>query len=134
MSSTVLRQPDRSLSAEINITPLVDVLLVLLVIFMITAPVVTGRILLPLAGGDPPKAQPAVLELVIAGDGQITNANGIALSPLEVRAEMVTYASKDGPVSLTLRPSADTPHQRIVDLLSMARESQLTNIAIERPR
>jgi biopolymer transport protein ExbD len=132
MSSSILRLPDRTL-AEINITPLVDVLLVLLVIFMITAPVVTGKISLPLAGDKTDPAEPAVLELSIAGDGQVTNAAGIVLSPLEVRAEMVNYAGKPGLVSLTLRPSADTTHQRMIDLLSMARESQLTNIAIQRP-
>ena len=132
MSSSVLRLPDRTM-AEINITPLVDVLLVLLVIFMITAPIVTGKISLPL-NGEPDKApEPAVLELAITADGQVTNAAGVALNPLEVRAEMVTYASKQGPVSLTLRPSADTTHQRLIDLLTMARESQLTNIAIQRP-
>ena len=131
MSSSVLRLTDRTM-AEINITPLVDVLLVLLVIFMITAPIVTGKISLPLAGSEA-GPEPAVLELVIADDGQVTNAAGVALNPLEVRAEMVTYASKQGPVSLTLRPAAGTTHQSLIDLLSMARESQLTNIAIQRP-
>ena len=132
MSSSVLRLSDRTM-AEINITPLVDVLLVLLVIFMITAPIVTGKISLPLNGEPTDAPEPAVLELVIADNGQVTNAAGVALNPLEVRAEMVTYASKQGPVSLTLRPAAGTTHQTLIDLLSMARESQLTNIAIQRP-
>ena len=131
MSSSVLRLPDRTL-AEINITPLVDVLLVLLVIFMITAPIVTGKISLPLAG-DAVGPEPVVLDLAIAGDGQVTTAAGMVLSPHEVRAEMVTNAAKHWPVSLTLRPSADTTHQTLIDLLSMARESHLTNIAIQRP-
>lgn len=77
--------------------------------------------------------EPAILDLAVTGDGQVTTAAGVVLSPLEVRAEMVTYAAKQGPVSLTLRPSADTTHQTLIDLLSMARESQLTNIAIQRP-
>ncbi len=132
MSSSVLNLPDRTM-AEINITPLVDVLLVLLVIFMITAPIVTGKISLPLAGDTGESLEPAVLELAITADGQVMNAAGVVLTPLEVRAEMVNYASKSGPVSLTLSPSADTTHQRMIDLLMMARESQLTNIAIQRP-
>ena len=133
MSASILRSSDRTLS-EINITPLVDVLLVLLVIFMITAPVVTGKISLPLNEGVPNRDyEPIVLDLSVAADGQVTTAAGVALSPLEVRAEMVNYASKTGTVSLTLRPSADTTHQQLIDLLAMARESQLTNIAIQRP-
>ena len=133
MSSALLRTSNHDAVAEINITPLVDVLLVLLVIFMITAPIVTQRIQLPLAGGPPQGLPPEVLELSVAADGQVTKGNGILLSELELQAEMLTYAGKTGPVSLTLRPSADTPHQRVIDLLAMARDSHLTNIAIERP-
>jgi len=109
------------------------VLLVLLVIFMITAPIVTQRIELPLTGDPQKTVQPEILELSVAADGQVTKGNGIALSELEVQAEMLTYAAKTGPVSLTLSPAPDTPHQRVIDLLAMARDSHLTNIAIERP-
>ena len=134
MSSIALRSSENTTVAEINITPLVDVLLVLLVIFMMTAPLVTQRIQLPLAEGRHSDLKPEVLEISVAADGQVTKGNGMALSELELHAEMLTYASKTGPVSLTLRPAADTPHQRVIDLLAMARDSHLTNIAIERPK
>lgn len=62
----------RRMMSEINVVPYIDVTLVLLIIFMVTAPmIVTGTIDLPKVG-KASQAPVAAIELVIRQDGQIT--------------------------------------------------------------
>ena len=61
--------------SEINMTPLIDVMLVLLVIFMLTAPLMTSslKLDLPKADAPPPPAnkQPPTLSIVLTADGEM---------------------------------------------------------------
>jgi biopolymer transport protein ExbD len=72
MAIAVGPQPDE-VSAAINTTPLVDVMLVLLIIFLITVPVVTGApVVLPKAAASPTVEDRAVLQIVVFADGRMT--------------------------------------------------------------
>ena len=81
--------------AEINTTPLVDVMLVLLVIFMITLPFITHRLAVDLpeteANAPVTAANPTPVELGINAEGQLF-WNGVALSEadLELRLQEAT--------------------------------------------
>ncbi len=59
--------------AEINMTPLIDIMLVLLIIFIITIPVMTHAVKIenPQASPDPPQTPPAVIDLRIDFDGTL---------------------------------------------------------------
>lgn len=128
---STLRLPDHRSMAEINITPLIDVMLALLLIFMLAAPMLTAKIPLPQSVTfDGPS--PRVLELSIAADGTVTR-NGYLLSPLELKAELVAFASKGGAMSLQLRPDAGTTHQRVIDVITAARDANVDAIALETP-
>lgn len=132
MSALTVRSTERPL-AEINITPLIDVMLALLLIFMISAPVLTGKIDLPGNGGDRPGTPPTVA-LRIAADGQVI-FNDAALSRIELEAQLLSWASRgDETPILQLQPDRATTHQRLVDVLSLARQSGLQGISIETPR
>jgi biopolymer transport protein ExbD len=117
--------------AEINMTPLIDVMLALLLIFMLTAPMLTSRIPLPQSVGKE-SSEPRLLELAIAADGQVSR-NGYLLSDLELQAELAAFASKGGLMSLQLRPDAMTPHQSVVKVLAAAKNAEITAIALETP-
>ena len=81
--------------AEINITPLVDVLLVLLVIFMVTAPVASGRLdlRLPQASPTQPLTPPPRVELRVQADG-VYLLEGRMLMGEELPAALRTIARK----------------------------------------
>lgn len=69
---TFARNDDEAaLMSEINMTPLVDVMLVLLIIFLVTLPVVhhAVKVQLPKANSQPEEAQPARIDLTIRADG-----------------------------------------------------------------
>jgi biopolymer transport protein ExbD len=68
---STLRLPDHRPTAEINITPLIDVMLALLLIFMLATPMLTQRLLLPQSGEPARNAKPYVLDLRITPEGQV---------------------------------------------------------------
>ena len=106
--ATLQASSDRSL-AEINITPLVDVMLVLLVIFMLAAPTMTRSLELDLPQPNPDASPPpAVVTVRIDASGQLfwegvpdsldgiaTSMRGIGAAPLDQQPQLVVDASPD---------------------------------------
>jgi len=123
---------NRTAMADINITPLIDVMLALMLIFMLTAPLATLRVPLPLSNSDSSTPPPRTLTLSIDAQG-VVHRNGYSLSPMEVEAELAGFASKGGQMSLQLQPVADTSHQAVMDVITKARNAEIKAIALEMP-
>jgi biopolymer transport protein ExbD len=131
MSAISVRSTEHPM-AEINITPLIDVMLALLLIFMISAPLLTGKIALPLSN-EPGKTVRTV-ELRIGADGQVLYNDG-ALSRIELEAQLLSWAGQgDNKPILQLRPDKATTHQYLIDVLALARQTGIEGISIETPR
>ncbi|HSX60511.1 MAG TPA: biopolymer transporter ExbD [Tahibacter sp.] len=131
MSALTVRSTESPL-AEINITPLIDVMLALLLIFMISAPLVTKKIELPIGSSDGKVSR--TVELRIAADGQVI-FNDAALSPIELEAQLLSWAGQgENTPTLQLAPDKAVPHQRLIDVLALARQSGIQGISIETPR
>lgn len=119
-------------AADINITPLVDVLLVLLVIFMIAAPVLEGRIELPIADSRKQSEPPPVLQLDIDASGQ-TRLDGQVLAPELVQGLLAMEAQRQPQPLLEIRSDADTPYAELTAALAAAERAGLQRIAIGNP-
>ncbi len=90
-------QPPRS-SAEINIVPLVDVILVLLVIFIVTAPLITQtvKVNLPEAKSQPVHTPTKPVVVAIGADGQLHwDGRVLTLEALETEARALALARPD---------------------------------------
>ena len=90
-------QPPRS-SAEINIVPLVDVILVLLVIFIVTAPLITQavKVNLPEAASQPIRTPTKPVVVAIAADGQLHwDGRELTIEVLEAQARALATARPD---------------------------------------
>jgi biopolymer transport protein ExbD len=123
--------------AEINVTPLVDVMLVLLVIFIITAPLLSYAIKLDLPQAEAPAdaAASAAIKLSIDGDGRVF-WNDEPLGDGELAPRLAAAARTVPQPELHLRADKGTRYERIAQVLSSAQQAGLARIGFvtEPPR
>jgi len=120
--------------AEINTTPLVDVMLVLLVIFIITAPLFHQAVPVDLPKVDATRVddKPRVVAVAIDATGQVF-VDGEAV-PADVLGERL-LAVAGGEPELHLRADRNTRYERVTEVLAMAQKAGLTKIAfVTEPR
>ena len=115
--------------SDINITPLVDVMLVLVVIFLLTAPLLASaiRLDLPRADGATPGAAPASVTVVLNAAGQaFVNEKPLDAAALAQRFTMLAAQSRATEVQL--RADAAVPYGRVVQVLGAAQQAGLSRI------
>ena len=115
--------------AEINMVPLIDVMLVLLVIFIVTAPMLTHavKIDLPQASSQPNQTKPDKIELSInAAEGLFWNGDELPRDVLDAR---LAQASQQTPQpELHLRADKATQYQTVAEVMSAAARAGVTRI------
>ncbi len=119
--------------AEINMVPLIDVMLVLLIIFMVTAPLLTHavKVDLPKASSTASQPRPDAIELSIDRDGQaFWNGQAVDAHALETRlGETASTARSTGtPPELRLRADRQTPYEKVAQVMSAASRHGLTRL------
>ncbi|HEX7803748.1 MAG TPA: biopolymer transporter ExbD [Pseudoxanthomonas sp.] len=122
-----------SVVAEMNITPLVDVMLVLLVIFMVSAPLLTKTVDASLPQVAPPDREtikPLQLQLDIADDGSY-RLDGRLLTSSELSARLGDAAISDPRAVLRVHGSSDADYQRVVTALAEARRQGIVNLSVQ---
>ena len=121
-------RPNAPLS-DINVTPLVDVMLVLLVIFILTAPLLTSaiRLDLPKTEGAQAGQAPVAVSLVVNGQGQVFfNDQAVGLPELASRLQAV--ASQRPDTEVQLRADQAVPYGRVVEVMGVAQKAGLSRI------
>lgn len=115
--------------SEINVTPLVDVMLVLVVILIITAPLLASsiRLDLPKAEGTQQPDAPRFVTVVLDRTGQMFfNDKPVAEAAL---AEQLAAAAKQNPdTEIQLRADEAVPYGRVVEVMGVAHKAGLTRI------
>jgi biopolymer transport protein ExbD len=119
-----LTQGRATVRPHINVTPLVDVVLVLLIIFMVITPLLTKQLWLRVPAADrAPAAQakgPSSLTLTLHSDGAIrVNRKPIAEAELGLRLRRM-FAARGEPL-LFFDADDDVPHGRVMQVLDAAR-------------
>ena len=122
------KQPAQPMS-EINVTPLVDVMLVLVVIFIITAPLLASAIRLDLPKTDAAKAieTPRFVTLVVDKSGQAF-LNDKALPLDELARSLMQAASQDPDTEVQLRADEAVPYGKVVEVMGLAQKAGLSRI------
>ena len=116
-------------TAEINMTPLVDVMLVLLIIFIITAPLMTHsvKVDLPKASSTPTPEKPMTLQVFINADNQIyVGSDTVDRNALEARFREAV--AQDANVEMHLKADRTTRYETVAETMSAARRAGLSKI------
>lgn len=115
--------------AEINTTPLVDVMLVLLIIFIITAPLMTHsvRVELPRAASAPTPDKPLTLQVSIDADNRVF-VGSEAVDRGELESRFREAVRRDANVEMHLKADRSTRYEIVADAMSAARRAGLSRI------
>ena len=117
--------------SEINMTPLVDVMLVLVVIFIMTAPLLASAIRLDLPraeGARPSEAADAVLVVIDASGRAFMNDRPVELAAL--RQSLAVVAARNPGTEVQLRADVSVPYGRVVEVMGMFQAAGLSRIGI----
>jgi biopolymer transport protein ExbD len=123
-------------TAAINVTPLVDVVLVLLVVLMVTASTAVSEAL-PL---DLPKAsasnrpEPTLLRVGIAADGRLSldgSTAGQEVTLEAVRAAASVALRGDSDARAAIAADGNARHQRVIDVMDALRQGGITRLAVQ---
>ncbi len=121
-------EPDEVMN-EINMTPLVDVMLVLLIIFIITVPVMKHAVSidLPRASSEPEQTKPQNIRFVIAADGAYY-WNEQKIGDTEVAPRLAAEAARDPQPELHIQADKAVRYERVAQAMSAARAAGLRKI------
>ncbi len=125
------RRGERQIMSQINVTPFVDVMLVLLIIFMITAPLLTAGVPvdLPQAGATPLQGEDEPLAVSIRADGSIYLQDSlIALDDLAPR--LTAIAERNPNVRIFVRGDKAIAYGRVMEVMGTLNEAGFNNIAL----
>jgi biopolymer transport protein ExbD len=129
MAATARR---RGLITDINVTPLVDIMLVLLIIFMLTAHLIAKQAIevqLPKAANS--TAVPATtLAVTLTREGRMY-LNGVETTPAALRATVQAAVAKDPKTQTIISGDKDVSHGRVVWVLDLVKSLGVTSFAIQ---
>jgi biopolymer transport protein ExbD len=121
-------EPDEVMN-EINMTPLVDVMLVLLIIFIITVPVMKHavNIDLPRATSEPEQPKPQNILFSVTADGSYY-WNETKIDDSELPGRLAAEAAKEPQPELHIRGDKAVRYERVAKAMSEAREAGVRKI------
>ena len=123
------RTPGALPMSDINMTPLIDVMLVLLVIFMITAPLMTSslKLDLPKTVGAQPTDTPLFIAVALDKDGR-TFFGDEALDAATFAARVADAARRNPQTEVQLRADRSVPFGRVAELIGIVQKAGLSRI------
>jgi biopolymer transport protein ExbD len=131
---------DEGVFAEINITPLTDIFLVLLIIFMVTSSVIVQqgpgggakaglKVNLPKGGAADVTARSTDLSVAVLADGRFVLAGNV-VSEDELRKSFDDAKLKDPDTVVIVQADEGVPHGTVVQVMELAKKAGLGQLAI----
>ena len=130
LSREPLADAPSSILCEINTTPLIDIMLVLLITLIIALPLMTHGVTIELLHGAPPTktAPPAVIDLDIEFDGTVL-WNGTALQNMQQLAHHLhTESPKNPQPQIRLRPDPRARYDTVAKVLALTQQNGLQKV------
>ncbi len=127
------RRGRRGLNAEINVTPFVDVMLVLLIVFMITAPLLTRgvQVSLPRADADTLTApDDTPLTVTVDAEGQVYIGSEQPIELVELVPQLRAISGENPDIRIYLRGDEGAAYGRVSQVLAAIRGGGFNNLAL----
>lgn len=112
--------------SEINMIPLIDVMLVLLIIFMITAPLLTHAIKIdvPRVSSQPAEQDPESIDLAIKATGEMYwNNEQLDMDQLNEKMAQLVKDQEEKPINLRVRADGEVFYEQIAQVMAAARNT-----------
>jgi biopolymer transport protein ExbD len=122
----------RGIIAEINVTPLVDIMLVLLIIFMLTAHLIAKQAIeieLPRAS-NATTLKPTTIAVTLTSDGKLY-LNDKPVTSAELRNSVAASVAKDPKTQVVISGDKSVSHGRVVWVLDLVKSLGVTSFAIQ---
>ena len=126
----------RRLMNQINVVPYIDVMLVLLVIFMVTAPMIQqGTINVPSAGAGTPPPQAEAIFIEVKADGALAMRPGNSGSSRAIRKDQLgtvlqEAVAKNPEQAFLVAADSKLDYQKVIDVLETARAAGVRKISL----
>nr|AAP49339.1 ExbD [uncultured bacterium] len=120
---------DTEVMNEINMTPLVDVMLVLLIIFIITVPVLTHsvKVDLPRADNTPNELKPETVNLAVNADGNVYwNETQVTMEELDLR--LATEANKQPQPEVHIRGDRTVDYEHVIKTMAAVQRAGILKL------
>ena len=127
MAMSIAARDDSAPIADMNTTPLVDVMLVLLILFIITLPMLTHSTNLQIRGGGPATPR-AAIELAIDFDGTILWNGAVVQDLAQLERYFIAEAAKAEQPELHVQPDRRARYDTVARVLALAQRSGLQRI------
>jgi biopolymer transport protein ExbD len=117
---------------ELNITPLLDLVFVLLVIFIITTPQMMNNLEMTLPSGKSPppsKEKPKINKINVAANGQIT-LNELNVTPAELKADLKAMKLSDPDLKVVVKGADEADYQNMVSVLDVLQQLDITKVGL----
>jgi biopolymer transport protein ExbD/biopolymer transport protein TolR len=118
------------LNAEINVVSLIDVMMLLLVIFMITAPIMHGGIDITLPEADAPQVDPNKSGITLSITPTKIYIDETAYTPREFRAAFKAVAGARAKLGVNIASQANVTMQQFMDVVSVLRDAGVTTYGL----
>ena len=122
---------DLPMNSEINVTPFIDVMLVLLIIFMVAAPLATVdvRVDLPVANAESAPRPDEPVFVTIEANGRLT-VNDLETPPANLGAEILRMTGEDREQRIFLRADKSVEYDRLMQAMNSMREAGYLRVAL----
>ena len=127
----------RRVIAEINVVPYIDVMLVLLIIFMVTAPLVTQGVKVDLpqavAKALPDDSKPPIIASIDKQGHYFLNVGDSVESPLnadEMKTLVIAQLAVDGTAQFIVKGDGDVPYKSVVNLMVLLQEAGVPSLGL----
>jgi TolR protein len=136
MSLSSARRKRRKLKSEINVVPYIDVMLVLLIIFMVTAPLLTLSIDVELPSSNAKALESKQDPIVVTVDSrgqmalQLPEGKPEAMDPAALQAQMAALVSQDKDVRVVVAADRSVPYEKVIDAMDALKRARVEKVGL----